>query len=84
MSLRYVGGPRNKRERKRHQHLSWKDGLIGRGPQEVGLRQQILDKEAKATEETAKSRRKVADFYTLECKDIVKKRYNIWRIECVR
>ena len=44
----------------------------------------MLDKEVKATEETAKSRRKVADSNTLECKDIVKKRYNIWRIEYVR
>ena len=61
MSLRYVGGPRDKRERKRHQHQSWKGGLKGRGPQEVGLRQQMISKEVMAIEEIGISRRKEVD-----------------------
>ena len=69
MSLRYVGGPRNKRERKRHQHLSWKGGLKGRGPQEVGLRQQMINKEVMAIEEIEISRRKEVDLHTLEYND---------------
>ena len=81
MSLRYVGGPRDKRERKRHQHQSWKGGLKGRGPQEVGLRQQIMNKEVMAIEEIELSRRTEVDLHTLESSDNEGEMSYIWRIE---